>query len=46
MGFEICIDDFGTGFASLSALQELPVTGVKIIETEDDLATIRRLGCR
>ena len=82
MGFEISIDDFGTGFASLSALQELPVTGVKIdrsfvrdiershrnesmvaatirmahdlglstiaegIETEDDLATIRRLGCR
>ena len=30
MGFKIAIDDFGSGFASLSALQELPVTAVKI----------------
>lgn len=30
MGIAICIDDFGTGFSSLSLLDQLPLSGLKI----------------
>jgi predicted signal transduction protein with EAL and GGDEF domain len=33
MGIELLIDDFGTGFSSLTALHELPLTAVKIDKT-------------
>ena len=29
-GFRIVLDDFGTGFSSLSCLHELPITGIKL----------------
>ena len=78
-GVGIAIDDFGSGYSSLSQLQELPATEIKIdrsfihrqgavgedvlraiialgrsldllvvaegVETEQQLATVRRLGC-
>ncbi|MEH0069559.1 EAL domain-containing protein [Pannonibacter sp. Pt2-lr] len=30
LGFQLSLDDFGTGFASLTHLRQFPVTGVKI----------------
>ena len=32
-GFRIVLDDFGTGFSSLSCLHELPITGIKLDRT-------------
>ncbi len=81
LGVGIIVDDFGTGYASLAYLRELPVSGIKVdrsfvsglgdghvdlpivraitslarglhisataegIETTDQLAILRRLGC-
>ncbi len=81
LGVGIVVDDFGTGYASLAYLRELPVSGIKVdrsfvsgladghvdlsivraitslarglhigataegIETPDQLAILRRLGC-
>lgn len=33
MGFEFCIDNFGTGFSSLVLLRELPISQIKIDRT-------------
>ena len=33
MGVDVLIDDFGTGFSSLTALHELPLTAVKVDKT-------------
>jgi EAL domain-containing protein (putative c-di-GMP-specific phosphodiesterase class I) len=30
MGIKISLDDFGTGFSSLSHLSDLPITGIKL----------------
>ncbi len=39
MGARISIDDFGTGYSSLSALQDLPISEIKI-----DRTFVRRMG--
>ena len=41
MGFSISLDDFGTGFASLTHLRQLPVDEIKI-----DRSFVRELGTR
>jgi EAL domain-containing protein (putative c-di-GMP-specific phosphodiesterase class I) len=49
-GFESSVDDFGMGFSSLSYLQQLPVSEIKIdrsfiskIENEGTLAIVRTI---
>lgn len=47
MGFDVSIDDFGTGFASFEYLQHLPITGIKIdrafVSGVDESEKARRL---
>ena len=49
MGLHLTIDDFGTGYSSLSALQQFPISTLKIdrsfvrnVTTDEDDATMVR----
>ena len=43
LGIRVSLDDFGTGFSSLSYLRELPITTLKIDKSFIDVDMVKKL---